>query len=111
MSYHYKHIRQSLMAQNKTTRFFMHVWTIWHATFFVTLIVDEMGSLCWKQIIDNEKIVEHLHASLNWKDCPMECVVLFYKMVRKFMQHFLLSSHYLLSTIKKIHNILWNSTM
>jgi hypothetical protein len=33
--------------------------------FLITLAADEMSSLHWEQIIDIEKIVEHLHTSLD----------------------------------------------
>jgi hypothetical protein len=33
--------------------------------FFRTLTIDEMSSLHWEQIMDIEKIVKHLHTSLD----------------------------------------------
>jgi len=78
----------------------LHGRTFWNATFFLTHIVKEIRSFRWEEIIDIEKIAKQIHKLLDWKDCLIECVVLFHFRVNKFMQLFL-SSHHLLGNIKQ----------
>jgi len=68
--------------------------------FFKTHIVNETTSFWWEEIIDIEKIAKQIHMLLDWRDCPIECVVIFHFRVNIFMQHFL-SSHHLLGNIKQ----------
>jgi hypothetical protein len=75
-----------------------------HATFFLTLTVDETSYFRWEEIIDIEKIAKQIHTSLDWKDCPVKCIVVFHFKVDRFME-LLLSSHHLLRNIKQ--HVIW----
>jgi hypothetical protein len=68
--------------------------------FFLTHIVKEVSSFRWEEIIDIEKIATQIHMSLDWKDFPIESVILFHFKVNIFMQ-LLLSSHHLLGNINQ----------
>jgi hypothetical protein len=49
--------------------------------FFIALTIAEINSFHWEEIIDIEKIVEQLHASLKWEYFLVECVILFHTKV------------------------------
>jgi hypothetical protein len=68
--------------------------------FFLTHIVNETTSFRWEEIIDIEKIAKQIHMLLEWKDCLIECVVLFHFRINKVMQLYL-SSHHLLGNTKQ----------
>jgi hypothetical protein len=53
--------------------------------FFLTLTTNETSFLQWEEIIDIEKIAKQIHTFLDWKDCLVECVVLFHSNVDRFM--------------------------
>jgi hypothetical protein len=73
--------------------------------FVILLIIDEMSSLCWEQIIDIEIIVKYLHASLNWKDCLIECAILFMGQ-QIHATTFIISTHAFTWHYKRICNML-----
>ncbi len=53
-----------------------------------------------KKLLTLKKIAKQIHTSLDWKNCLVECDILFHFKVDKFMQ-FLLSSHHVLGNIKQ----------
>ena len=69
--------------------------------FFLTLTVDEASSLRWKEITHMEHMVQKIDASLTWKDCPVECAILFYARLKKFMHSYILSGPRILGYVKE----------
>ena len=67
--------------------------------FFLTLTANEMSSLRWEEVIHIEDIANTIHPSMSWKDCPVECAILFHARVQKFMHDVLLSGPKVLGTI------------
>jgi hypothetical protein len=88
------------MAQSSIIRFTLHGGTFWNANFFKTLTINETSFLQWEETIDIERIAKQILMLLDWKNCPIECIVLFHSKVDKFMQ-LILSLHHLLRNIKQ----------
>ncbi len=53
-----------------------------------TLIANEMSLTRWPEFNDVEYLIKQIHKNMSWKDCPMECAILFHFHVNMFMhQH------------------------
>jgi hypothetical protein len=58
---------------------------------FLILTTSEISSLWWEEVTDIETIAKRLENRFTWKDCPMECAMLFHTRVTKFMNEIILS--------------------
>jgi len=54
------------------------------------LIFDETSNLRWKEIKDMENLTMFFNNTFSWKDCPFECVALFYARLQAFMSTYVL---------------------
>ncbi len=58
--------------------------------FIFILIFDETSNLKWKEIEDIENLAMFSNNTFSWKDCPVECVALFWARLQDFMSTYVL---------------------
>jgi hypothetical protein len=68
--------------------------------FFLTLTSDETSNLRWKEIEDIENLAMFFNNTFSWKDCPVECVVLFCVRLQAFMSTYVLGDENILGIVK-----------
>jgi hypothetical protein len=64
------------------------------------LIANEVSSLRWEEVTNIETIAKKLENSFTWKDCLLECAMLFHARVTKFVNDIIFSGARALGHVK-----------
>eukprot|EP00798_Chlamydomonas_sp_ICE-L_P025405 gene25405-biopygen19874 len=68
-------------------------------SFCLTLTSDEVSETKWPEISDLEARLRDIHSSLDWKDAPVECAVLFNERVKLFMEKYITNNKGILGRV------------
>ena len=77
-------------------------WGLPH--FFLTLTTDEVTETKWKEIDDVEDIAKLFNPKFSWRDCHVECIVLFHARLHKFLMTYIFNQNGLLGRVE--HHII-----
>ena len=58
-------------------------------SFFLTLTCDEVSDTRWLEIDDLERLVKSMNNSATWKDCVVECAMLFHNRIQIFLRKYI----------------------
>ncbi|MCO5604327.1 hypothetical protein L7F22_058492 [Adiantum nelumboides] len=67
--------------------------------FFLTFTTDEVSKTCWNKIEVIETLAQGFKPNYTWKDCPVECAVLFHTRLHNFLNAHILGGKGILGNV------------
>lgn len=68
--------------------------------FFLTFTADEVSETRWKEITTIEKLAHGYNENFTWKDCPVECALLFHGRLHNFLNKHIMGGSKILGHVQ-----------